>query len=321
MNRELRGSKIEDYDAPLFIAWQLTSECNLKCKHCLEESGPGHSRLWDEMEGKELFDFCDQIVENDIPYVAISGGEPMLHTKFFDICEYIRSAGLSLKVETNGHFIDEEEARKFAKLGLRSVQVSLDGATPETYEKMRPNGNFEKTVKACELLSSEGVNTEIVFVPAKFNLQEAEDVIDLAASLGASGFYTGKTMKIGRATENWDEINISDEEYDGFFKILDEKSKEYDGQMKVYYYPLDILEELKYRLDSPAASLLIKPNGDVKLIGPLPFTVGNVKRQDLQEVWENYKRAWRDPKVIEHTRKVIENPNLLAGPTDSVELY
>lgn len=304
--------------APLFIAWQINSECNLGCLHCCEEAG--HS-IPGEMNKQEIFNFLNQIVELKIPYVALSGGEPLLHPYFFEICEFIRENNISLKVETNGEFIDESTASRFGRLKLRSVQVSLDGATPLTHERLRLNGNWNKVVDAIRFLIREGVNTEIVFVPTRFNVQEIGQLIDLAYSLGVWGVYTGKTMRIGRAAQNWDVICPSDEEYEIFFNVLNEKMATYDGKMKVYYYPYDVLEELVYRLDYPAASLLVIPNGKVKLIGPLPFVCGDLKKELLHKIWSKYKEAWQNPKVIDFAKRVISQPHLLGLSNKWIELY
>jgi MoaA/NifB/PqqE/SkfB family radical SAM enzyme len=305
-------------DAPLFIAWQINSECNLGCLHCCEEAG--HS-IPGEMNKQEIFNFLNQVVELKIPYVALSGGEPLLHPYFFEICGFIRKNNISLKVETNGEFIDESTASRFSRLRLRSVQVSLDGATPLTHERLRLNGNWNKVVEAIRFLIREGVNTEIVFVPTRFNVHEIGQLIDLAYSLGVYGVYTGKTMRIGRAAQNWDVICPSDEEYERFFNVLNEKMATYDGKMKVYYYPYDVLEELVYRLDYPAASLLVIPNGKVKLIGPLPFILGDLKKEPLSEVWTKYKVAWQKPEVIDFAKRVVSDPNLLALSNKWIELF
>jgi len=299
----------KDLKSPLFIAWQINSECNLGCLHCCEEAG--HS-MPDEMKKKEIFNFLNQIVELKIPYVALSGGEPLLHPYFFEICEFLRKNNTSLKVETNGEFIDEEIAKRIARLKFRSVQISLDGATASTHERLRLKGDWNKAISACQLLIKEKVNTEIVFVPTKFNIQEVGNLIDLAFSLGVYGVYTGKIMRIGRAAKNWEILCPSEEEYEVFFKTLNEKVAQYNGKMKVYYYPYDVIEELKYRLKSPAASILVLPNGKVKLIGPLPFICGDLKKQSLTCVWESYKEAWDNPKVIEFAKRIIFEPKLLA---------
>jgi MoaA/NifB/PqqE/SkfB family radical SAM enzyme len=297
------------FKAPLFFAWQLTSVCNLGCLHCCEESG---HIMPDELKGKEVLNVCRQIINLKIPYVAISGGEPMLHPDFFAVCELLRKAQINLKVETNGLFIDREKARRFARLMFRSVQVSLDGATKEAHERLRENGDWEKTVQATKLLVKAGVNTEIVFVPTKFNYAEIGDLIDLAYSLGIYGVYTGKIMRIGRAALNWERLCPSDEEYKVLFNILEKKSHQYNGKMKIFYYPYDVIEELKYRLKYPAASLLVIPNGKVKLIGPLPFVCADLKKHSLKEAWERYKLAWKNPEVLSFAQKVIRDPRLLA---------
>ena len=311
------GMRFEDYKAPLFVAWQIDSECNLGCLHCCEEAG--HS-MPDEMNKEETFRFLEQIVEAKIPYVAFSGGEPLLHPYFFEMCEYLRKNNVSLKVETNGEFIDEKTADRLAKLKFRSVQISLDGATAATHEKLRLAGDWVKAVDACRLLIKNGITTEVVFVPTKFNIHETGDLIDFANSLGVYGVYTGKIMRIGRAVKNWDILNPSDEEYEKFFAVLKEKIEKYKGRMKVYYYPYDVLEELKYRLECPSASVLVIPNGKVKLIGPLPFICGDLKKQSLAEVWHDYQKAWRNPEVIRFTKKVLADPKLLAQSNNWKEI-
>lgn len=314
----MTGDSFDDFRAPLFLAWQINSVCNLGCMHCCEEAGhhiPG------EMTKEQIFKFLGEVREMNVPYVAISGGEPLLHPNFFEVAEFIREGGVSLKVETNGEFIDDEVVNKFAKLNFRSVQISLDGATAGTHEVLRLKGDWKKSYNAVKKLVAKGVNTEIVFVPTSFNIHEVGDAIDMAYNLGCYGFYTGKIMRIGRAALNWDKLNPTDKQYETFFKTLDEKTREYDGKMKVYYYPYDVIQELKYRLEKPSASLLVVPNGNVKLIGPLPFICANVKEKTFSEAWELYKKAWREPKVIEFTKRVIQDPTLLAQSNKWVNVY
>jgi len=313
----LKGTDFEDYKSPLFIAWQINSVCNLGCLHCCQEAG--HS-MPDELSKDESLDLCRQIVGLDVPYVAISGGEPLLCPHIFDVCELIRGNNISLKIETNGEFINKQTAEKLASLKLRSVQISLDGATPQAHESLRVAGNWRKVISACKMLVECGVNTEVVFVPTQFNIHEIADVIDMVYSLGVYGFYTGKTMWIGRAAKNWDIICASQEQYETFFKILKEKETFYDGKLNIYYFPYDIIEELSYRLEYPSASLLVLPNGKVKLAGPLPFICGDLRKQRLTEVWEKYKKAWKTQEVIKFTRKVITDTRLLAESNKWIEI-
>jgi len=90
--------------------------------------------------------------------------------------------------------------------------------------------------------------------------------------------------------------------------------------MKVFCYPHDVIDELKYRLTSPSADLLVLPNGKVKLINSLPFICGDLKKQSLSQIWENYKKAWKNSEVIEFTKDVIADPNLLAQANNWLEI-
>ncbi len=315
---EAKPLGLDDLVSPLFIAWQTTGECNMGCLHCCEESG---HHMPNEMSKDAALAFCREIADLEIPYVALSGGEPLLLPHFFDICEFLRDQDISVKIETNGVFIDAPMAKRIAKLGLRSVQVSVDGSTPETHEQLRLRGDWEKTVQACRLLVAEGVNTEIVFVPTKFNMHQGMEVVELAYSLGIYGIYTGKLMRIGRAAQNWDKLAPSEEQYQAFFKKLEKKSEEYQGKMKVYFYPFDVIEELRYRKESPAASCLVIPDGRVKLIGPLPFVCGQVGVHPLQEIWERYRKAWRLPQVRDYIDKVLETPSLVSNANNWINLF
>ncbi len=309
---------VDDLAGPLFIAWQITSECNMACLHCCEDSG---HLMANELRGAAVFDFCRQVADLDVPYVAISGGEPMLHPDFFGVCEFFRSRDIALKVETNGEFVDEDAAKRFADLGLRSVQISVDGATAATHEELRLKGRWSDAIQAIERLKAVGVRTEIVFVPTQFNVHETAAVIDLAFSLDVYGIYTGKLMRIGRAAKNWDRLCPTDEQYAGFFQVLEDKTAEYQGRMKVYYYPYDVIEELRVRVESPSASLLVIPDGRVKLIGPLPFICGRVTEHSLREIWDRYRRGWREPQVVEYVQRMLEEPTLVSKANDWVEIY
>jgi MoaA/NifB/PqqE/SkfB family radical SAM enzyme len=77
-----------DLGAPLYIAWQVTNECNLACLHCIEESGPGKA-FHDELTDEQVFGVLEQAMDLEVPYLSFSGGEPMVHRRFFDMVSYV----------------------------------------------------------------------------------------------------------------------------------------------------------------------------------------------------------------------------------------
>jgi len=294
--------------APLYVAWQVTNECNLACMHCIEESGPGKA-FHDELSEDQVFDVLGQVVDNDIPYLSFSGGEPMISPYFFDMVEYVCTRGVQLKVETNGHYLTPDNCLRLKDLGVKAVQVSLDGATAATFNKMRTRGDINIVLEGIRNLHAAGVPIEINYSPTSFNVHEIGYAIDLTHEMGASSFYTGRTMYTGNAVKTWPKLTPSEAQYDKFFAMLYEKVDEYEGRMRVHFHEMGLLDELRYRLHNPAALLIVLPNGLVKLINALPFVCGDLRKQSLTEIWANFQRCWQDPRVAEFVDALERDPN------------
>ncbi len=300
-----------DLGAPLYIAWQVTNECNLACLHCIEESGPGKA-FHDELDHEQAGRFLEQVMDLEVPYLSFSGGEPMVHPRFFDMVEYVCRRNGQLKIETNGHYLTPENCVRLKALGVKAVQVSLDGATRETFNRMRVRGDFDLCVDGVRNLKKAGVPIEINYSPTRFNAHEIGAAVDLAAELGAYSFYTGRTMYTGNAVKTWHRMAPEETQYGPFFETLHRKTEEYRGSMRVYFHEMGLLEELRYRLHHPAALLIVLPNGLVKLINALPFVCGDLRRQSLGEIWGRFQTAWQDPRVARFVDDLALDPRKTA---------
>ncbi|HVN44831.1 MAG TPA: radical SAM protein [Steroidobacteraceae bacterium] len=296
-----------DLGAPLYIAWQVTNECNLACLHCIEESGPGKA-FRDELSEQQIFDFLRQVVEQQVPYLSFSGGEPTLHPLFFQMVEYVCTRNAQLKIETNAHGLTLEKCARLKSLGVKAVQVSLDGASRDTFNRMRVRGDFDRALEGIRNLRTAGVPVEINYSPTLFNAHEIGRAVDLSYELGAESFYTGRTMYTGNATKTWHRLAPSEEQYRDFFAVLHAKTDEYRGRMRVYFHEMGLLEELRYRLHHPAALLIVLPNGLVKLINALPFVCGDLRRQSLAEIWAHFQVAWQNPQVARFVEELDADP-------------
>ncbi|MEO5695406.1 MAG: radical SAM protein [Usitatibacter sp.] len=296
-----------ELSAPLYVAWQITNECNLACLHCIEESGPGKA-FRDELAREEALRVIDELMDEEVPYLSFSGGEPMLHPNFFEMVERVTSRGGQLKIETNGHYLTPDNCARLKALDVKAVQVSLDGATSATFGRMRVHGQFDRTIEGIRNLKTAGVPIEINFSPAAFNAHEAARIVDLAFQLGAASFYSGKTMFTGNAVKAWRHLALGDEQYAEFFRVLHAKRDEYRGRMQVTFHEAGLLEELRYRLQHPAALLIVLPNGLVKLINALPFVCGDLRLQSVAEVWSNFRRGWSDPRVAAFIDELAIDP-------------
>jgi MoaA/NifB/PqqE/SkfB family radical SAM enzyme len=296
--------------APLYVGWQLTNECNLACLHCIEESGPGKA-LKGELSRAEALDILRRLDEAGVPYLSFSGGEPLLHPGFWDLLAAACGKDMHVKVETNGHLLSAGDCSRMREFGVKAVQVSLDGASPESYERLRVRGRFETVLSAVRMLKAAGVPVEINFSPTRFNVREIGRAVDMAFELGAVGFYTGRTIMAGNAARSRALIEPSESQYVEYFAELRGKAAVYEGRMRVCAHEAGLLEELKFRLENPAALFIILPDGKVKLINALPFLCGDLRRQSVLEVWKSFLEGWRSPEVRAFVGELERDPSLI----------
>ncbi len=307
----MEGRSVDEYGAPLFIAWQLTNRCSARCIACCEESGP--DQQWsDELSRDEALDLARRIVEAGIPYAAFGGGEPLGVAHCWDIFDILTNGGVALKLETDASRIDEAAADRIAGLAMQCVQISVDGATAATHERSRPGSSFEAATAAIRRLAARGQPPQFVFVPNRFNLHEAVAAFDLAVDLGCNAFVTGPMMRIGRAAAAWDGIACSDDDWQRAADGLRNRAATVNAPIALSIYPWDIVTEIERRVDSPQAMLLMVPNGRVKLLNALPFSPADLRRDSLAQAWTAYQQAWHADEVREFAARCRSEPHLLA---------
>jgi MoaA/NifB/PqqE/SkfB family radical SAM enzyme len=285
--------QIDSLRAPLFLAWQLTRDCDLACLHCCTDSAPG-KRLRDELDAGEALRLAGDIARAEVPYVMLCGGEPLVVPHFFQVAEALGAAGVRLKIETNGQRFDAAVAGRLARLPVRSIQISLDGDTQEVYERQRPGGLLAKAHAACRAARAAGLPLEVTFAPTRLNLHEAGAVIRRARELGAFRFNTGKLMRIGTAARLWDRLAPSAADYDAYRRLLDAEAAGVGREMEFCYSPFALEEALRASLEEPPATMLVLPNGWVKVAAALPEICADLRYDSLADAWAAYRSAWRD---------------------------
>lgn len=302
--------KIDLLSAPAMVSWQMTKDCDLACLHCCTDSAPGRA-LPGELTRRQALELTSQIIAANVPYVMLCGGEPTIVPHFLETAEALGKGGVYLKIETNGQGLAESLARRLSSLPIRSVQISLDGATQETYAKMRPGASLEKVKTSCALIKRLGMPLELTFAPTRLNIHETEKVIDLAASWGAFRFNTGKLMRLGTAAKLWERLCPASQDYEKYLMLLERKERELAGRMELCYKPFSIEPEVSVSVE-PSGTLLVLPDGKVKVSAALPFLCADLKRMDLPQAWEAYRQAWRSPQVAAALGELALDPAHLA---------
>ena len=296
--------RIDSLRAPLLVTWQVTRDCDLACLHCCTDSAPG-KRLGDELSEDESLRLAADLVASQVPYVMLCGGEPLVAPHFFALAEALGAGGVRLKIETNGQRFGAGVAERLARLPIRSIQVSLDGDTEAVYSSQRPGGSLAKAHAACRAVRAAGLPLEVTFAPTRINIHEAEAVIERARTLGAFRFNTGKLMRIGTAARHWARVEPSGQAYRDFRAMLARQAAK--PGMELCYEPFSLEEALRESLREPPATLLVLPNGWVKVAAPLPQVCADLRLRTLSEAWDDYRSAWHGATMASAVREAIED--------------
>lgn len=181
------------------ILWEITSKCNLKCRHCLYYES--EEAIGKDLTFEEICRIVDKIAaDGRIKEVWLSGGEPLIRPDILEIITYISEKGLIPSLSTNGTLVTAENAPALFKGGIRYTHVSLDGIDAATHDWLRQtDGAFEKAVAGLRELSKNGILTGASFMVTEKSIDQVEGMLGLAEKLGLSIISFYMVEPLGRA--------------------------------------------------------------------------------------------------------------------------
>ncbi|MBA3648609.1 MAG: SPASM domain-containing protein [Chitinophagales bacterium] len=180
---------------PFSVSIEPTTSCNLRCPECPSglRAFTRNTGMLDEIFFKEII----QEIHRDLLYLSFYfQGEPYLNSKLLDMIEFASDHNIYTSTSTNGHFLNQENAKKTVESGLDRLIISIDGTTQEVYEQYRVGGKLSKVVagvksivKWKEKLKSKTPHIIIQFLVVKPNEHQISEVIDLQKESGADDLW------------------------------------------------------------------------------------------------------------------------------------
>lgn len=189
---------------------ELTSRCNLRCKHCYMEGGLARPH---EIELPVFLRLVDEFAGLGGQYLTLSGGEPLMFRDWDVIAEHGARNGLRLSLMTNGRYLDRARLDVIAQYDT-TVGLGFDGARPETHDAIRGKGSFAQARAALDLLVSSGYasNTTLCFTAMRPNVHDLPAMIDLALAAGVPRLYVSLMEQRGRAAFFREKLSLDDEQ-------------------------------------------------------------------------------------------------------------
>jgi len=193
----IEGEHVSDdcLSFPRTVYWECTRKCNLACLHCYTDSG--YSNNEPDLDFEVVRSLIDEVSAHGVEFFSIGGGEPLMYRDIYRVLEHCREKGVSVEVTTNGTMATAQNIARLKDAGLEYIQLSLDGATKGTYEKVRLRSNFERVIEHGHALA-EAFHLAVCTVVVQQNVHEIPQVIELAKSFGAEYYRVIPLMPVGR---------------------------------------------------------------------------------------------------------------------------
>jgi radical SAM protein with 4Fe4S-binding SPASM domain len=266
---------------PLAVHLEIIAACNLRCTHCFAGELPRKT----ELSLAQMDRLFAELASLGSFRLGLTGGEPLLRKDLLDIVDAATSHGLHPCLTTNGLLIDERIARELGKREWVWLNVSLEGATATSNDRVRGLGTFTEVKRRLRILA-EHARFTIAFTITSANAEEVEACAALARELGAHTAVFRPLYPVGVAREH-PELMPSFSQYTdalarlaGDLHAIDPFSPQHRANQQARTYQ---------NLGCGAANLVasISASGDVNPCSFLgsEFDGGNLHERSFAEIW------------------------------------
>lgn len=286
--------------APLQLTWDPTNRCSARCIHCYNASGA------DEAEEDD-----DGLLEKTLASalrarpltMGIGGGDPLLFSGLERIVETLHDTlgghMPSLIIGTNGFLLPKRLRliRLVADIYRRApfavlFYVSLHGSTPEINDTvMAVKGAFDLIMSAAKLLREWDLPFGVGVTPLRVNAHDLDGIVEVALKIGATCVNVSQFVPTGRGNAN---LDLTPEGYRELTAWVANKNRElgrtYVLTHEHYVAMVDDgawVNDLFVGCTAGIYQLAVRPNGDIVPCPLLPVVVGNVRTDELTDVWED----------------------------------
>lgn len=189
---------------PKNLTVAITGACNLRCRHCWVEAGEASSAA--SISLPVLVEMAEEFARLGGEGIRFTGGEPLCHPDWLELLRTARVLGFQrVGMQTNGMLLREKDVAALRELDFSglSIQVSLDGATAPSHDRVRGKGAFDRALRGIRRLTEGGLAPRLTlfFTEMKHNLEELPQVLELAADLGVGSVVAGALVRCGNAAE------------------------------------------------------------------------------------------------------------------------
>jgi pyrroloquinoline quinone biosynthesis protein E len=221
--------------APLNLIAELTYRCPLQCPYCSNPLDLSAHR--ESLSAQDWGRVFEEAAALGVVHVGLTGGEPSTRRDLEEILERAVAADLYPHLVTAGLPLDPNRLEGLARLGLRSVQVSIQDAEPEASDQIAGTKSFEQKIAICEKTHELGLALTLNCVLHRRNLASVPALLALATRLHADRLELANTQYHGWALRNRAALMPSREQLAEASRIVREATKSRGGPTVLFVLP------------------------------------------------------------------------------------
>lgn len=276
-------------DFPLTLSMVLTYKCECYCKYCFVNANKKASKC-KLLETEKIMQLIDEAADYGVFGINITGGDPFTRSDIFDIVSKCINRKLNINISTKV-LLSDEKIVKLVDTGLDKIQFSLDSDSDEEEKYLiGVDGFATKMLTVIKKVIDAGITVYVNTVVTKRNIASIPNLVEKLEKIGVTKHYITPYLRtLGRHD---DDLFPSKEEYAKLTMFV----KSYTGNMYVNYKEPNLdenIENEQNRCTGGRMGLVITPSGKVgiceRLIDFEETIVGDVKEQNLREIWKGEK--------------------------------
>ncbi len=178
------------------LLFEITTRCNLKCKHCFKND------FSKELTLSQIRTILEKVCAYGVTDLVLTGGEPFLREEIFEIIDTAEDCGIQeIAFTTNGTLLDNSTIiKQIKKRGdlIGPIMVSFNGATAETHDFIRGKGEFDRLIQILRRKELRELPLGLNIAIGKWNFQEFNAFFELSKTFNGKYYNFLPFLPLGK---------------------------------------------------------------------------------------------------------------------------